>query len=114
MNKIEKYISLCNKIKPMFDKQEFDKALLLVNEMDEIIASYKVEDLVSDFESIGYKVYIDDVTKMLLEIKKNDKENGIEFDDKEIGRWLLIKYAKEYESRMDTPYAKERKARRGK
>ena len=114
MNKIEKYISLDNKIKQMFDKQEFGKAIPFVNEMNEIIASYKVEDLVSDFESIGYKVYIDDVTKMLLEIKKNDKENGIKFNDEEIGRWLLIKYAKEYENRMDTPYAKEHKARSGK
>lgn len=114
MNKIEKYISLGNKIKPMFDKREFGKALPLVNEMNEIIASYKVEDLVSDFESIGYKVDIEDVTKMLLEIKKIDKENGIEFNNEEIGRWLLIKYAKEYENRMDTPYAKEHKARRGK
>lgn len=100
MNKIEKYISLCDKVHTMIDqKQEIDKVLPLVNETNEIANSYRVEDLVSDFDSIGYKVDIKKLTEKLIEVKKYWKDNNIEFTTENIGYLLLRDFSREYEKR---------------
>lgn len=99
MNKIEKYIRLCDKVHTMIEKQEFNKAFPFINEINEIAGSYRVEDLVSDFDSIGYKVDIKKLTERLLKAKKTYKENGRTFDDTAIGNILLMNFAKEYEKR---------------
>lgn len=100
MNKIEKYIRLCDKVHTMIDqKQEIDKAFPFINEINEIAGSYRVEDLVSDFDSIGYKVDIKKLIERLLKAKKTYKENGRKFDDTVIGSILLMNFANEYEKR---------------
>lgn len=99
MNMIEKYISLCKKAYPLIEKRQLKEVSPLLNEMREIEKSYGIENLVADFDSIGYTIDIKGVVNGLLQAKKEYKSYGLKFGKQEIGAILLEKFADAYEQR---------------
>ena len=100
MNKIEKYIRLTKKFNRLVkENNDLVKAFQYSLQASRIAQSYSVEDLVSDFDSIGYKVDVDGVNKALLQAKETYKENGMKFDSMAIGSLLLDKFADAYAER---------------
>ena len=99
MNKIEKYIRLSKKAHTLLRKRRISEAMPYIDRIAEIAKNYRVEDLVREFYSIGYKVKINELTKRLLGQKKRYEVNGREFNDEAIGKFLLYTYVPEYEKR---------------
>ena len=87
MNKIENYICLTKKANALIKQHNLQDAV-----------HYR-EDLVSNFDSIGWKVDIEGVTKELLRAKKIYKENGRKFNEFSIGELLLGNFADAYAER---------------
>ena len=99
MNKIEKYIRLAKKAHTLLRKRRISEAMPYIDKGAEIAKNYRVEDLVREFASIGYKVDINGLTKLILGQKKRYEVNGREFNDEAIGQFLLFTFAPEYEER---------------
>lgn len=98
-NKIEKYIRLAKKAKTLLRKRRISEAMPYIDKGVEIAKNYRVEDLVREFDSIGYKVNINELTKRLLGQKKRYEVNGREFNNEAIGQFLLYTFAPEYAER---------------
>ena len=99
MNKIEKYISLDKKAKSLRKEHKIAEAYPYRKQIEELDKTYTMEDLVADFDSIGWKVDIEGVTKQLLRAKKIYEKNNRKFDKFAIGVLLLGKFADAYAER---------------
>lgn len=99
MNKIEKYICLTKKANALIKQHNLQDAVHYREMATQIAKNYTLEDLVSDFDSIGWKVDIEGVTKELLRAKKIYKENGRKFNEFLIGELLLGNFADAYAER---------------
>lgn len=99
MTKIENYICLTKKANTLIKQHNLQDAIHYRERATEIAKNYTLEDLVSDFDSIGWKVDIEGVTKELLRAKKIYKENGRKFNELSIGELLLGNFADAYAER---------------
>lgn len=99
MNKIEKYIRLAKKAHKLLRERRISEAMPYIAKGSEIAKNYRVEDLVREFDSIGYKVNINELTKRILGQKKRYEVNGRDFNDEAIGQFLLYTFAPEYAER---------------
>lgn len=99
MNKIEKYILLTNKARFLRKNQKLAEARACMDKVLELDKTYRVEDLVADFDSIGYKVNIKKLTEELLRAKEIYEQDGWKFDNTAIGSFLLSEFADAYEER---------------
>lgn len=99
MNKIENYICLTKKAKALIKQHNLQDAVHYREKATEIAKNYTLEDLVSNFDSIGWKVDIEGVTKELLRAKKIYKQNGRKFNEFSIGELLLGNFADAYAER---------------
>lgn len=99
INKIEKYIRLDKKAKDLRKEHKIAEAYPYRKQIEELDKTYTMEDLVADFDSIGWKVDIEAVTKELIRAKKIYEKNNRKFDNFAIGVLLLGNFADAYAER---------------